>query len=48
MGYYVFNKTFFIIFIPILMKLGEVVVHMSTTASPSFIKIEIEMKKFYK
>ena len=33
-----FNKTFFV-FHPILMKLGEVAVHMGTTTSPSFIKI---------
>ena len=37
------NKTFFV-FHPILMKLGEVVVHMGTTTSPSFIKIQNRMK----
>ena len=35
------NKTFFV-FNPILMKFGT---HMSTTTSPSFIKIGIEIKK---
>ena len=38
-------KTFFV-FHPILMKLGEVVVHMGTTTSPSFIKIGWKTKKF--
>ena len=42
MGYY---NTFYISN-PILMKLGEVVVHMGTTTSPSFIKIRLKMKKF--
>ena len=42
MGYL---KNFFIS-ISILMKLEELVVHMSTTTSPSFIKIRIKMKFF--
>ena len=37
----------FFISISILMKLGEVVVSMRTTTSPSFIKIGMKMKKFY-
>ena len=37
-------KTFFV-FHPILMKLGEVVVHMGTTTLPSFIKIGRKTKK---
>ena len=36
------NKTF-VVFHPLLMQLGEVVVPICTTTSPSFIKI----KKFY-
>ena len=40
------NKNFFV-FRPILMKLGEVVVHMGTTTSPSLIKIELKTKKIY-
>ena len=38
-------KTFFV-FHPILMKLGEVVVPICTTTSPSFIKIRWKTKKF--
>ena len=37
MGYY---KNFFV-YNPILMKFGEIVVSMSTTISPNFIKIEL-------
>ena len=36
----------FFVFNPILMKLGEVVVSMGTTTSPSFIKIRLKTKKF--
>ena len=36
----------FFVFNPILMKLGEVVVSMGTTTSPSFIKIGLKTKKF--
>ena len=36
----------FFVFNPILMKLGEVVVPMDTTTSPSFIKIGLKTKKF--
>ncbi len=36
----------FFVFNPILMQLGEVVVSMGTTTSPSFIKIGLETKKF--
>ena len=36
----------FFVFDPILMKLGEVVVSMGTTTSPSFIKIGLKTKKF--
>ena len=39
------NQNFFV-FNPILMKLGEVVVSMGTTTSPSFIKIRLKTKKF--
>ena len=42
---YTINKTF--CFNPILIKLGQVVVHMGTTTSPIFIKIGIKPKKFY-
>ena len=38
------QKFLFLIFI--LMKLGEVVVPMDTTTSPSFIKIGLKTKKF--
>ena len=40
------NKNFFA-FSPILLKLGEVVVHMDTTTSPSFNKIGLNKKSFY-
>ena len=40
-----YNQNFFIIN-PILMKLGEVVVHMGITTSPSFNKIGLNTKKF--
>ena len=40
------NKNFFV-FNPILLKLGEVVVHMGATASPSFNKIGLNKKKFF-
>ena len=36
----------FFVFDPILMKLGEVVVPLDTTTSPSFIKIGLKTKKF--
>ena len=36
----------FFVFDPILMKLGEVVVLLDTTTSPSFIKIGLKTKKF--
>ena len=39
------NKNFFV-FYPILLKLGEVVVHMSTTTSPNFNKIGLNKKRF--
>ena len=34
-------------FNPILLKLGEVVVHMDTTTSTSFNKIGLNKKSFY-
>ncbi len=37
----------FFVFNPILMKLGEVVVSMDTTTSPSFIKIGLKTKKIW-
>ena len=37
----------FFVFNPILMKLGEVVVSMGTTTSPSFIKIGLKTKKIW-
>ena len=41
-------NTYFFVFHPILMKFGEVVVHMGTTTSLSFIKIGlVKIKKFY-
>ena len=40
------NKNFFV-FYPILLKLGEVVVHMDTTTSPSFNKIGLNKKKVF-
>ena len=43
MGY---NQNFFIIN-PILIKLGDFVVTMGTTSSPSFIKIGLIIKKFW-
>ena len=36
----------FFVFNPFLMKLGEVVVLMDATTSPSFIKIGLKTKKF--
>ena len=39
-------KTFLCLPNPILLKLGEVVVLMDTTTSPSFIKIGLKTKKF--
>ena len=45
-GESVFIKLFFILY-PIMMKLGEVVVPMCATTSPSFIKIGLEIKKNY-
>ena len=39
------NKNFFV-FYPILLKLGEVVVHMGTTTSPNFNKIGLNTTKF--
>ena len=41
-----YNQNFFV-FNPILMKLGEVVVPMDTTTSPSFIKIGLKTKEFF-
>ena len=40
------QKKCYYVFIPILMKLGEVIVHMGTTISPSVIKIGIKTKSF--
>ena len=37
----------FFVFHLIMMKLGEVVVHMDTTTPPSFIKIGQKTKKLY-
>ena len=40
-----YDKTFFFVFDPILLKLGEVVAQMGTTTSPSFNKIGSKTKK---
>ena len=40
----VYNQNFFV-FHPILMKLGEVVVHMGTTTKPSFYQNQMKNKK---
>ena len=44
-GFSEFWSTFFV-FNPILLKLGEIVVHMDTTTSPNFNKIGLNKKMF--